>query len=713
MKTKIAAAILSLLLVFVLLGSVSAQDKPDYSVMRVDLETWIKWQNEYLAAPRARIDERINFMLDRASALGRSTSMDLLDHIDYDPTQRDQGYCGDCWVWAGTGVMEIAHDVQDDVFDRLSIQYVNSCRANGFGFACCGGNLTDFAAWYNDQGLVIPWDNTDAFFDDAGKLCRHGSSDVACASISTTPNYPIDSIQDVTIETHTGQANAIANIKNILNQNKAVYFGFALPDSGAWNDFKGFWRGDDGETEATLWSDIDAYCGDEWVEDEDEAGGHAVVIVGYNDDDADPDNHYWIALNSWGTALGVRPNGLFRVPTQMNYDCVYPDTNNDRSFWAFQFKTLDVDFGDALPVADADGPYDVDCGGTTTTVYLDGSGSSDLEDDPLTFSWSTDCPGGLFDDASSATPMLTVDTSPGCSVACSVSLTVTDDVGGTDTATATVNISDLDAPVITPPADVTIECDESTDPSNTGYATATDTCDADPAVTHSDAITPGDCPQEYLIERAWTATDSCGNSAGHVQTITVVDTAPPTITPPADVTVECDESTAPANTGYATATDGCDANPAVTHSDAITPGDCPQEHVITRTWTATDSCGNSASHVQTITVADTTRPVIRCNAPATITPPDAPISFTATATDNCDGSPSVAITRFECFKFTKNGKKIDKKKSCRVRVSGDSITIRNTGGVGTHIAWNVRAIDSCENVRNRECEVVIVRPGRR
>jgi hypothetical protein len=111
-------------------------------------------------------------------------------------------------------------------------------------------------------------------------------------------------------------------------------------------------------------------------------------------------------------------------------------------------------------------------------------------------------------------------------------------------------------------------------------------------------------------------------------------------------------------------------------------------------------------------VEDTTAPVIRCNARRTITPPDAPISFTATAADNCDDNPSVLITGFDCFKFTKKGKKIDMGQSCRVDLAGDSITILNTGGVGTYITWDVRAVENCGDVTERECEVEVVRPGR-
>jgi len=183
-----------------------------------------------------------------------------------------------------------------------------------------------------------------------------------------------------------------------------------------------------------------------------------------------------------------------------------------------------------FPLADANGPYEAECAGRTTDVPLDGSGSTDPDaGDTLTYFWTTTCPGGSFDDQSSATPVLTVDTSAGCGKVCKVSLTVTDKDGQADTEPTTVTIEDTAVPDISCPADVTIECDESTDPNDTGLATVTDECDLNPAVTFSDVTIPGKCLQEFTIKRTWTATDYCENTNSCVQTIEVVDTTPPVI----------------------------------------------------------------------------------------------------------------------------------------------------------------------------------------
>ncbi len=239
---------------------------------------------------------------------------------------------------------------------------------------------------------------------------------------------------------------------------------------------------------------------------------------------------------------------------------------------------------------------------------------------------------------------------PGCGNTGVITRTWTADNGVTPPVSCvqTITIVDTTDPVLTVPADTTVECDASTAPADTGTATASDACDTAPSVSYSDTVTAGACPQESVITRTWTATDACGNSASADQTITVVDTTAPVLTLPADVTVECGASTDPMDTGSATAADNCDPAPAVSYSDTVTPGSCAGEEVITRTWTATDACGNSASADQTITVVDNTPPVITVDTtPITVVDVDCSgdeaVSLpVATASDDCD--PAVTVT---------------------------------------------------------------------
>ena len=194
--------------------------------------------------------------------------------------------------------------------------------------------------------------------------------------------------------------------------------------------------------------------------------------------------------------------------------------------------------------------------------------------------------------------------------------------------------ADILPPTITCPEDQTIECDESTDPSNTGMATATDLCDLSPTVTYSDAVTPpGACPEEKTITRTWTATDASGNSSYCVQIVQVVDTTPPVIV---NVTAKPNKLWPPNHkmvqvTVAATATDNCEPAPdcAIANVSSNEPvnglgdGNTAPDWVVTGnltvdlraersgtgdggiytiTVTCTDKCENSSTETVEVTV---------------------------------------------------------------------------------------------------------------
>src|SRR5204862_105241 len=102
----------------------------------------------------------------------------------------------------------------------------------------------------------------------------------------------------------------------------------------------------------------------------------------------------------------------------------------------------------------------------------------------------------------------------------------------------------------------------------------------------------------------------------------------------ANATIDC-----PAAPSFSspTASDNCSAT--LTYADATTSGSCAGNYSVTRTWTATDPSGHTATASQTITVQDVTPPSIgAAGADATIDCPDSP-SFTApTASDECSAA---------------------------------------------------------------------------
>jgi hypothetical protein len=126
-----------------------------------------------------------------------------------------------------------------------------------------------------------------------------------------------------------------------------------------------------------------------------------------------------------------------------------------------------------------------------------------------------------------------------------------------------------------------------------GAATATDACGTPTITSALGSITTNGCQRSQT--RTYTATDGCGNKATCTQVFTwTVDVTPPVITCAANKSIACStavEFTPP------TATDVCDGTPTITIVSTVVNG-----NVHTRTWKATDDCGNSATCSQVITV---------------------------------------------------------------------------------------------------------------
>jgi hypothetical protein len=281
---------------------------------------------------------KISLMSQRVFTALPPQSKNLLPYLDYTPAERYQGSCGDCWQWASTGALEIDHAVKNNVKDRLSVQYFNSNYHNGAaGYSCCGGWLNHYTTWYNEDLVTrtpIPWSNTKANFGDSGTPCGSATA-VPAGTIATTPHYNLTSMTDSLLDTYgVGQIIAIDTIKTEINANKPVWYGFYYNSSGM-NDFKyNFWAPK---------NEDQIFNPDPWAYFSDTAEGHAVLIVGYNDTDDNPNNHYWLVLNSWGTRSG-RPNGLFRLKMNMNYDATYQSGYRQQVF-----EILDANFISPAP----------------------------------------------------------------------------------------------------------------------------------------------------------------------------------------------------------------------------------------------------------------------------------------------------------------------------------------------------------------------------
>ena len=237
------------------------------------------------------------------------------------------------------------------------------------------------------------------------------------------------------------------------------------------------------------------------------------------------------------------------------------------------------------------------------------------------------------DNCGPVTIVLTADTVAG---ACAQSYVVTrtfvatDACGNSTSDAQVITIVDTQAPMFVEelPASLEVECDNVPDGA---VLTAMDNCQ-DVSVSYSETRLDGSCPSNYTLTRTWTSSDDCGNEVTHEQIVGVSDTTSPEFTfVPADYTAECDEEHP---MEMATGMDVCsDFEIGVTE---VVSYDCPQGYTIERTFEAVDACGNSASAMQTITIVDSTSPVIDASAEVFVECNDYPTEeFFATATDNC------------------------------------------------------------------------------
>ncbi|MDH3430791.1 MAG: DUF5011 domain-containing protein [Gammaproteobacteria bacterium] len=162
---------------------------------------------------------------------------------------------------------------------------------------------------------------------------------------------------------------------------------------------------------------------------------------------------------------------------------------------------------------------------------------------------------------------------------------------------------DEDPPVITLNGSASIDVEA--DPGGYTDAGATAVDEADGAVDAVITFNDVDTTALGTYSVIYTATDATGNEATATRTVTVVDTTPPVVAAPADVSMEATGPTTSVDIGTASATDYI--GPVSIGSDAPAAFEVDEITVI---WQATDGAGNSATAPQSVTVTDTLGPVI-------------------------------------------------------------------------------------------------------
>ncbi|MBL0145728.1 MAG: T9SS type A sorting domain-containing protein [Chitinophagaceae bacterium] len=193
------------------------------------------------------------------------------------------------------------------------------------------------------------------------------------------------------------------------------------------------------------------------------------------------------------------------------------------------------------------------------------------------------CPGALTEVAS------TVGT---CSAV--ITVTTTDGCGNATAVTYNTRI-DNTAPTVT--VGTIASCYPTVAAAEAAALAATSATDNCPGALTEVASTVGTCSAVITV----TTTDGCGNATA-VTYNTRIDNIPPVITCPAAITV-CSAAGVPAaNISLVTATDNCTGAITIIHVSDISTHSTTVPYIITRTYRATDGCGNFAECTQLITV---------------------------------------------------------------------------------------------------------------
>jgi hypothetical protein len=236
-----------------------------------------------------------------------------------------------------------------------------------------------------------------------------------------------------------------------------------------------------------------------------------------------------------------------------------------------------------------------------------------------------------------------------------------------DNATATeqvVQVVDESPPGLDVPPPVVLECSEAggvraSDPGVLSWlasASASDSCGSVALAHDAPSFLPSGCgPAGRATSVLFTATDDCGLVTERAASLTVVDTTPPQLGVPAPITLECSGSggvsrSDPAVQAWlasAGAGDACGAVTLTHDAPALFPAGCGDGQATVVEFTAVDPCGHVTRASSSITVVDTTPPVVADSSEelACLWPPNHRLvefgleDFAPVAHDLCDSEP--------------------------------------------------------------------------
>lgn len=343
-----------------------------------------------------------------------------------------------------------------------------------------------------------------------------------------------------------------------------------------------------------------------------------------------------IGFNAWSNfTWNVRPSHSSSLSPVSSAAIAVQQTSN-----SFVEPGRGVDFGTANGTTKTI-PLKIFNSGTSTltlsSIQIDGTNASDFQKTQP--SATSLAPG--------ASTSLSVNFTPMAEGSRSARLVVASNDPVTPTFTVNLTGANVLPPVLHVPSDLNIAATDSTGAVVTfDPATFTGGGVTSPTISYSKSS-----GSVFPIGRTVVSVSAVANNqqiASGTFAVTVSDTTPPILSLPANVTVSSSNANgAVVNFDAATAADNVTASPTITYSKAS--GTLFPIGSTTVTVTATDSAGNASSGTFSVTVPDTTAPVLTLPSNVTVNATSssgAVVNYgVATATDNAAVSPTITHSK--------------------------------------------------------------------
>jgi len=211
---------------------------------------------------------------------------------------KDQGYCGSCWGFGTVGPLESNILIHDGLTKDLSEQYLVSCNTDGWG--CDGG------WWAHDYH----WNEVPPGEPDAGAVYESDYPYTAADDPCNGPNVHHEKIDSWAYVGPEWGVPPVEEMKQAIYDHGPV--SVAICVGPAFQAYGG-----------------DVFANDEWWRCFPFAVNHAVVLVGWDDNQGS--NGVWYLRNSWGPFWGESGYmrigyGISNVGYSANYIVYSPST---------------------------------------------------------------------------------------------------------------------------------------------------------------------------------------------------------------------------------------------------------------------------------------------------------------------------------------------------------------------------------------------------